>query len=69
MNDRDLSNYKFIAEILQSGGPDGLRNWYIDQPSGRQNYVMELLEKLPKQINNLHSQKSAKIINFPRKKT
>jgi hypothetical protein len=69
MNDRDLSNYKFIAEILQSGGPDGLRNWYMDQPSDRQNYVMELLEKLPKQINNLHSQKSAKIINFPRKKT
>ena len=69
MNDRDLSNYKFIAEILQSGGTDGLRNWYMDQPSDRQNYVMELLEKLPKQINNLHSQKSAKIINFPRKKT
>ena len=69
MNDRDLSNYKFLAEILQSGGPDGLRNWYINQPSDRQNYVMELLENLPKQINNLHSQKSAKIINFPRKRT
>jgi len=69
MNNRDLSNYKFLAEILHSEGPDGLRNWYINQPSDRQNYVMELLENLPKQINNLHSQKSAKIINFPRKRT
>ena len=68
MNDRDLSNYKFLAEILHRDGLDGLRNWYTDQHSDRKNYVMELIENLPKEINNLQTKKSAKIVNFPKKR-
>ena len=68
MNDRDLSNYKFLAEILHNEGLDGLRNWYLHQHSDRKNYVMELLENLPKEINNLQTKKSAKIVNFPKKR-
>ena len=68
MNDRDLSNYKFLAEILHNEGLDGLRNWYTNQQSDRKNYVMELLENLPQEINHLHTKKSAKIVNFPKKR-
>lgn len=63
-NDRDSSNYKVLAGIIQESGVDGLKTWYLDQPDERKAYVRELLGNLSKEINNL---RSAEIVKFPKK--
>lgn len=63
-NDRDSSNYKVLAGIIQESGVDGLKTWYLDQPDERKAYVRELLGNLSNEINNL---RSAKIMKFPKK--
>jgi hypothetical protein len=64
MNDRDNSNYKVLAGIIQESGVDGLKSWYLNQPEDRKEYVRELLGNLSKEINNL---RSAEVVKFPRK--
>jgi len=64
MNDRDNSNYKVLAGIIQESGVDGLKSWYLNQPEDRKEYVRELLGNLSKEINNL---RTAKVVNFPQK--
>lgn len=63
-NDRNSSNYKVLAGIIQESGVDGLKTWYLDQPDERKAYVRELLGNLSKEINNL---RSAEIVKFPKK--
>ncbi len=68
MNDndreRDNSNYKVLAGIIQESGVDGLKLWYLEQPEERKAYVRELLGNLSNEINNL---RTAEILKFPPK--
>jgi hypothetical protein len=64
--DRDNSNYRFLGEVLQNSGVDGLKLWYLDQPEDRKAYVRELLGNLSNEINDL---RTAEILKFPPKFT
>ena len=52
-NDRNHGNYIFLAGLIQTGGVDSLKKWVEEQPQMRQDYVLELLENLSKDISNL----------------
>lgn len=62
--DRDDSNYRVLAGIIQESGVEGLKIWYLDQPEERKAYVRELLENLSNEIKHL---RSAEILKFPPK--
>ena len=51
--ERDRHNTKFLMTTLIESGPEGLRNWFLEQSDHRKEYVVELLQGLGRDLTKL----------------